>query len=262
MAYDFFIWDASPVLIQVGGFDIRWYGVFFATAFLLGQYLMTRIYTRENKPLCDLPALMNYMIIGTLTGARLAHCLFYDPMYYFSHPLDIFKIWEGGLASHGGAAGILLALWMYSRKKPDQPFIWLVDRIAVAAALGGALIRLGNFFNSEIYGQYTDLPWAVVFARIDSFPRHPSQLYESIVCLAAFFILGAVYRQYRHRPPAGLLSGIFLAVIFTIRFFLEFLKVPQAAYTTGLGLNTGQLISIPFLVAGFILMIRAKMPKG
>ena len=253
---DFFIWDVSPVLIKIGVLTIRWYGLFFAAAFIVGQYIMTQIYISEKKPVGDLTSLMNHMIIGTVAGARLAHCLFYDPVYYFNHPLSIIKIWEGGLASHGGAVGIILGLWIYSRKKKDQPFLWLLDRIALAAVPGGALIRIGNFFNSEIYGYHSTLPWAVIFRRIDLLPRHPSQLYESFVCLIGFFILAVLYRKYKNKYSAGLLSGVFLTFIFSTRFLLEFLKEPQAAYTTDLALNTGQIVSIPFLITGLILICR------
>ena len=250
------IWDISPVIFEVGPFTIRWYGVFFAAAFLGGYFIVARIHIREGRSVAPLSTLMNYTIIGTLIGARLGHCLLYDPVYYLTHPLKIPAIWEGGLASHGGAAGMVLALWFHCRNQ-DLSFIRLLDRIAIAAALGGALIRVGNFFNSEIYGLVTDRPWAVVFARIDPFPRHPSQLYESLVCLVTFMVLVATYRMSKGHPRTGLLSGLFLTLIFSSRFFLEFLKVPQAAYTTGLGLNTGQWVSIPFVAVGGLLIARA-----
>ncbi len=251
------IWDISPVIFEVGPLTIRWYGLFFAAAFLGGYVIMARIYTGEGKSVVHLSALMNYMIIGTLIGARLGHCLLYDPAYYLTHPLKIPAVWEGGLASHGGAAGMVLALWFYCRNRLDQPFVWLLDRIAISAALGGALIRVGNFFNSEIYGYVTPQPWGVVFARIDPLPRHPSQLYESLVCLVTFMVLAGCYRRAKGHPGTGLLSGLFLFLVFSSRFFLEFLKIPQAAYTPGLGLNTGQWVSIPFIATGCLLIARA-----
>nr|WP_320017039.1 prolipoprotein diacylglyceryl transferase [uncultured Desulfobacter sp.] len=250
MTRAYFVWDMSPVIFSAGPVTIRWYGLFFAGAFAAGHILMTAIYKKESRPVQDLTSLMNHMVLGTIIGARLGHCLFYDPAYYLGHPVQILKIWEGGLASHGGAAGILAALLIYSHTKKDQGFLWLLDRIALPAAFGGALIRLGNFFNSEIIGRSTVMPWAVVFQRVDPLPRHPSQLYESLACLLVFIILGMTYRKDTARNTQGLISGLFLVLVFSSRIFLEFFKVPQAAYNTQVILNTGQWLSIPFILVG------------
>ncbi len=258
MTVTVFIWDISPVLLSSGPVKIRWYGLFFAAAFVFGHVLMAAIYRKEDRPVQDLSSLMNHMVLGTLIGARLGHCLFYDPAYYFGHPLQILKIWEGGLASHGGAVGILAALLTYSYNKRDQGFLWLLDRLALPAALGGALVRIGNFFNSEIIGYPTTMPWAVVFQRIDPLPRHPSQMYESMVCLAVCIILGIGYRRDWVKNAEGFLSGLFLTLVFSSRILLEFFKIPQAAYSTGMVLNTGQWLSIPFILIGIGLLIKAR----
>jgi prolipoprotein diacylglyceryl transferase len=189
-------------------------------------------------------------------GARLGHCLFYEPAYYLRRPLEILMIWRGGLASHGGAVGIFLALYGYSRRRPDQPYLWLLDRMAIPTALGGSFIRLGNLFNSEILGISTDVPWAFVFARIDDLPRHPAQLYESLAYLLIFGVLFAVYRKRGSHTPRGLLLGLFLVLVFGARFVIECVKVRQAAFGEALPLSMGQLLSIPAILVGVVLLVR------
>ena len=192
-----------------------------------------------------------------MAGARLGHCLFYDPAYYLRHPLEILAFWKGGLASHGGAVGILIALYWYARRRPDQPYLWLLDRIAVPAALAGSLIRLGNLFNSEILGHPTQVPWAFVFPLFDSTPRHPVQLYESLAYMLVFIILLRLYARWRAETPRGSLLGLFLVMIFTSRFFLEFFKEPQAAYERNFALTVGQWLSLPLILAGLAFLWRA-----
>ncbi len=250
-------WDVSPELLRLGPFALRWYGLCFVLGFLLGYFIVRWIFQREHKPERDLDRLLFYMLAGTIIGARLGHCLFYEPAFYLRHPLEILMIWKGGLASHGGAIGILISLYLYSRSRPEQPYLWLLDRIAIPTALGGCFIRLGNLFNSEILGTPTDVPWAFVFARIDDVPRHPAQLSESIVYLLIFAVLLAVYRKLGERTPRGLLTGLFLALVFGARFPIEFVKVRQAAFGEGLPLSMGQLLSIPMILAGLVLLWRA-----
>ncbi|MBD0257734.1 MAG: prolipoprotein diacylglyceryl transferase, partial [Cytophagales bacterium] len=153
-------WDVSPEILDTEYFSIRWYGLLFALGFLLGQQILIYIFKKEGKPASDVEVLTVYMVLSTIIGARLGHCLFYEPEYYLSNPLKILKIWEGGLASHGATIGILFALWLYARKKKDQSYLWVVDRIVITVALAGGLIRLGNLMNSEIIGKPTDVPWA------------------------------------------------------------------------------------------------------
>jgi phosphatidylglycerol---prolipoprotein diacylglyceryl transferase len=250
-------WNVRPELIRLGPLTVRWYGLFFALLFWLGYLIVRWEFRVENKNDQDLDRLLIYIVIGTVVGARLGHCLLYDPAYYLKHPLEILAIWKGGLASHGGAVGVLTALYFYARRRPDQPYLWLLDRIVVPTALGGCLIRVGNLFNSEILGRPTRVPWAFVFERVDLVPRHPVQLYESAAYLLIFVVLLLLYNRLRSNTPRGLLLGLFLLSVFTFRFFIEFLKERQAAYAGNLPLSVGQCLSIPFVVVGAILLRRA-----
>lgn len=256
-----FVWNADPVLFELGPLSVKWYGLLFATGFLVGYAIMSRIYRLESKPQEDLGTLLLYMMVATVIGARLGHCFFYAPGYYLSNPLEIVKVWNGGLASHGGAIGITFGLWFYSLRHPSQPFLWLIDRIAIPTALAGSFIRLGNFFNSEIIGEPTDLPWAVVFARVDDIPRHPAQLYESVAYLLVFGVLAAVYtRLYRGHGsdmPRGRILGLFLVFVFSARVLIEIVKTPQAAYSLPVALSVGQLLSIPAVLIGIWLVWRS-----
>ncbi|MFH1039326.1 MAG: prolipoprotein diacylglyceryl transferase, partial [PVC group bacterium] len=242
----------------------RWYGVIFALAFFLGYLIVQRIFWRENKPEKDLGALLGYVLGGTLIGARLGHCFFYEPGYYLSRPAEIIRIWEGGLASHGAAAGILVALYFYTRHRPGQPYLWILDRLAIPAALGGALIRLGNLFNSEILGTPSRLPWAFEFPRAAAgipLPRHPAMLYEAGAYLLIFLFLLAVYRKQGGLTPPGELIGLFLITVFCSRLLIEFAKERQESYRLPLPLNVGQLLSIPVIIAGAVLLIRSQTKK-
>jgi phosphatidylglycerol:prolipoprotein diacylglycerol transferase len=263
--FSFTQWNVNPDLVHLGPLTIRWYGFFFATLFVAGYFILRWQFRLEHKNEKDVEHVLVYMFVGTLVGARLVHCLFYDPVYYWKHPLEIVAVWEGGLASHGGAVGILIALYFYTRRRPDQPFLWLLDRIVVSAALAGALIRIGNLFNSEILGTATQAPWAFVFQRVDAVPRHPVQLYEAAAYLFIFGMLLRIYQRKREQTPRGLLFGIFLVSTFTARFFLEFFKQPQASYEQNFALSVGQWLSIPFVVAGAILWwrsVRAQPPDS
>jgi phosphatidylglycerol:prolipoprotein diacylglycerol transferase len=253
-----FHWHPDPILVAFGPLAVRWYGLFFASAFLVGYWVMVQIYRREGSDPSTIDTLLMYMGIGTLLGARLGHVLFYDPQYYLAHALDIVKVWEGGLASHGGAAGILIALLLYARKPGQPAYLWLLDRVAIPTALGGFFIRVGNFFNSEIVGTPTSAPWAVVFDRVDPIPRHPVQLYEALVYLLIFVVLGLVYLRWGKMHRDGLLLGLFFTLVFSARFLLEFVKTPQAAYEAGFAVTVGQWLSVPFILAGIALIVRAR----
>lgn len=250
-------WDVSPEIFSVGFLSVRWYGLLFATSFILGFQIMTWIYRKEKKSVDDLNDLIWYMILGTVIGARLGHCLFYNPGYYLSNPLEILQIWKGGLASHGAAIGILYALYLYSKKKKDQPYLWVFDRIVITVALGGFFIRTGNLFNSEIIGVPTDLPWGFIFARIDDIPRHPAQLYEALAYLLIFVVLITVYYKKEGRFRDGYLFGIFLVLVFAFRFIIEFVKENQVSFEEGLILNMGQILSVPLIALGIYLIVRA-----
>lgn len=259
----FLHWGIDPEIFALGPLRPRYYGLLFLAAFYVGYYVARWMYRQEGRSLEDLDRLLLYMMGGAIIGARLGHCFFYDPGYYLLNPLEILKIWRGGLASHGAAIGIVTSLWIYShgwvssRGRPEQPYLWLMDRMAVPTALGGFFIRLGNFFNSEILGEPATVPWAIVFERVDGLPRHPAQLYESFAYFAIFWVLMALYLRARHRLADGGLTGAFFVLVFGVRFFIEFVKERQAAYAYDLPLSVGQLLSIPVVIGGAALLIRA-----
>jgi len=251
-------WNIDPVLFRQGPLELHWYGLLFAAGFLIGIRIMTWIYSSEGRAPQEVDRLLLYVLIGTVVGARLGHCLFYDPAYYWQHPLEILQVWKGGLASHGGALGVFLALFLYTRVHSGSGYLWLLDRIAIPASLAGALIRLGNFFNSEIVGKPTEGPWAIVFDRVDAIPRHPVQLYEALAYALIFTLLLVVYRRAGHRPRPGTLFGLYLVATFTVRIGLEFFKLPQAAYEAHFAFSVGQWLSVPFVALGLVLLVRAQ----
>ena len=258
-------WNVSPEIIKLGPISLRWYGLLFASAFVFGYWILLKVYNLEKKPQADLEQLSIYVILGTVIGARLGHCLFYDPVYYLSHPIEIIKVWEGGLASHGAAIGIITAIYLLTKKQKDKTMLWILDRLVIVVALGGALIRLGNLFNSEIIGTPTDLPWAFVFVNASGLkdpltPRHPAQLYEAIFYFISFFILHFVYYKTEKKIKQGYIFGLFLILIFGFRFLVEFIKKEQSSFEIGMALDMGQLLSIPFIIAGLYFMFRKFVP--
>ncbi len=260
-------WDADPVLFWVtDAFALNYYGVLFMTGIFIGYLIVKTIYKREGVPVAQLDSLLVYIILGTLIGARLGHCLFYQPGYFLSHPLEMLlpieKV-EGsysfagyrGLASHGGAIGVLLAIVLYCKKYKIK-LLWLLDRVAIAVPVTGACIRLGNFMNSEIYGKPTDGSWGIVFIKDDLIPRHPTQLYEAFSYLLVFIILYLFYSIGKTRIKNGQMSGLFLVLLFLARFTIESFKENQQTFEDRMLLNMGQLLSIPFIIAGILLLIR------
>ena len=256
-------WDISPEAFSLFGFAVRWYGVLFALGFLVGGYILSYMYKLEGKKVEQADKLLMYIIIGTIIGSRLGHCLFYNPEYYLSNPIKILNIREGGLASHGGGIGIFTAIWLYHRKF-KFPYLWILDRIAILTALGGACIRLGNLMNSEILGIPTDLPWAFVFENsyYPKVPRHPAQLYESLSCLVIFIVLFTYYLRNKGKLVEGRIFGIFMFILFTLRFFYEFIKENQEAFEADMLLNMGQLLSIPFVLTGLYVLFLYKPKKS
>jgi prolipoprotein diacylglyceryl transferase len=265
----YIIWDVSPHLFILDffgtEFPINWYGVLFALAFLVGQQLFLYIFRRDGKPASDVELLTIYVGIATIIGARMGHFIFYEWELLFAHPLEWTKYMITppfqGLASHGASITILVALYMYSRKKIDQPFFWVVDRIVIAGAFGGALIRLGNLLNSEIYGKATSVPWAFLFIRetdpnlLPIVPRHPTQLYESLFCL---FLMALTFYLWKYRRlPQGFITGLFMVLLFSFRFIVEFLKNNQAGFEQDMYLNMGQLLSLPAILIGIIILFVA-----
>jgi phosphatidylglycerol---prolipoprotein diacylglyceryl transferase len=263
----FITWDVSPEMFTIPGihWPVRWYGLLFACAFLCSQWVMGRIFKAEQRPIKLLDILTIYIVAGTVIGARLGHCLFYQPEVYLPHPLDIFKIWEGGLSSHGGTIGIIIAIWVYCRKTGESR-LWLLDRIAIVAALSSMFIRIGNLMNSEIVGLPTDKPWGFKFMRNDDdmmrlvhdgipIPaRHPAQLYEAFFCLFLFVTLILLWKYKRNVLPPGFVVGLFLVLLFTMRFLIEFVKEVQVGWENKIDLKMGQSLSIPFVVLGVAAM--------
>ena len=272
MITNFITWTFNPDFIS-HPVTIRWYGLMFAIGFILGAMLISKMYKHEGAKSSWADAIFIYTVICTIVGARLGHVFFYGWEYYSEHLIDIFKIWEGGLASHGGAIGILIGLFLYSAKVTHKNVLWALDRLVVPVAFVGALIRMGNLFNHEIYGHATDLPWGFRFIEnldqwmhgaepIFSAPSHPTQIYEALCYLALFGLLMFLYWKRNAGERQGLLSGIFFIVLFTARFLIEFIKNPQEAFEQDMLLNMGQILSLPFIIAGIILVIRAmKNPR-
>jgi phosphatidylglycerol---prolipoprotein diacylglyceryl transferase len=264
MLLQFIEWNVNPEVFPGTWLPVRWYGLLFASAFFFGYLVLTRIFKNEIKnpkeAVLLLDKLAMYVIIATIIGARLGHVLFYEPAEYFSDPIEILKIWNGGLASHGAAIGILLGLWLFSRKT-GKSYFWTLDRVVIVVALGGMFIRLGNLMNSEIFGNPTNLPWGFIFTSNDNIPRHPTQIYEALSYLAIFLLLYKIYWKNMGRPKPGFIFGLFLILLFSARFFIEFLKVPQVAFENTMTLNMGQWLSIPFVIIGFVIIfMKSKSP--
>lgn len=259
-------WNVDPEIFRIGGFSLRYYSLLFALAFIISYYLLAVIFKKENVSEKLLQKLLVYVVVGTIIGARLGHTLFYEFGYYKNHLLEIilpFRIHNGqfeftgyqGLASHGGAIGILIALVLYS-KRSHLSFLWVLDRLVIVTALSGFFIRVGNLFNSEIIGKPANVAWAFIFERVDSVPRHPAQLYEAVAYLLIFFTLGTLYRAKGLQLKKGFLSGLFLVLVFSARFIIEFFKENQEAFESALPINMGQILSIPFVIAGLYLIFK------
>ncbi len=260
---DYIIWNVDPEILRIGSWPVRWYGLLFAAGFLIGVQIMTHIFKTEKKPLSDTDSLLVTMVVSTILGARLGHFLFYEPYTFIQNPLRIITPPFEGLASHGAIGSILIGLWLYSRRQSSQAsgqtFLWISDRICIVVALAGAFIRFGNLMNSEILGKPTTVPWAFVFLRDHEFsnvPRHPTQLYESISYLLLFFLLFWYWRAYWKQSAPGTMVGIFLIWVFGLRFVWEFFKENQVAFEDNMRFNMGQLLSIPAILLGLILLLR------
>lgn len=291
MILNYITWNVNPVAFSVGPLEVRWYGICWALGFLLGYILMEKVYKKEKMPQWAMDSLLIYMLVSTVIGARLGHCLFYEPEYYLSRPLEMFKIWEGGLASHGGAIGILIGLWLYVRsfnkstkkakgERTRISYLWLLDRIVIPVCLVGSLIRVGNVMNHEIYGTPTSLPWGFVFLRgqeqfcgtFDSYapctswatccppeewlPCHPTGLYEAFFCLLAMgILLWMYYKKNLGDKRPGLMFGTFLIIIFGSRILIEFLKNVQVDFERNMLFDMGQWLSLPFVLFGIGIII-------
>lgn len=261
MLINYIHWNIDPEIINILGISLRYYGVLFVGGLILCIYILNWILKNENIPLGNLEKLAVYGMIGIFAGARLGHCIFYEPSYYFIHPLEIILpisfppdggikfIGYQGLASHGGVLGLLIGLYFYSRKT-KHPMIDAIDLIAVVAGLGFGFIRLGNFMNSEIIGIPTTKPWGVIFERIDNLPRHPAQLYEAILYFIIFAIMMFLFKKKRDRLKNGFFFGLATVLFVIARFIIEFVKENQVGFENGMTFNLGQLLSLPYLVVG------------
>ena len=268
----FITWDFDPVLFTLFGHPIVWYGLLFALGLIiLGPWIEKKMWEHEKLDSKWFESLAVYVFVGTIVGARLGHVLFYDPAYYLANPAKIFVTWEGGLASHGGTIGIIIACWLYSRRVTRKSILWVLDRLAVPTSIVAAMIRLGNLTNSEIFGRPTKLPWGFRFIRSEEYRHlvpnmdmgcHPTQIYEALCYLAVFALCMWLYwKRDAARRYSGLIVGVFLTGIFLSRFIIERIKIVQEPWELKLiesvGLNMGQLLSIPFVLAGIWLIIRA-----
>jgi len=356
MNFSTIVWNVDPEIVKISVFSIRYYGLFFALAFLLGYYIFTKFFKKEKIDIQLLDKLLLYIVLGTVIGARLGHVLFYEPQEYLKNPLDILKIHEGGLASHGGAIGVLLAAYLFVRKYKWK-YLWLLDRLAIVVALAAFFIRAGNLMNSEIYGipttskagfiygrdltrdltsqdeintvhydkvktdsllkgKYQPLILEVVFEKrlkneeglksytstvvqqiiqrqksredvnvilppgkfdykikrtddksylakvpVLGIPRHPTHIYEAVSYLLIFFLLLAMYYKNDGKPGKGMIIGIFLILLFTARFFIEFIKEEQVSFEKGMQLNMGQWLSLPFILSGFLILVYSRWRK-
>ncbi len=263
---NYIVWDIDPAVFSFSEAP-RWYGVCWALGLFLSYYIVKYIFRQEGRKEDELDSLTLYVIAGTFLGARLGHVLFYDLQYFWQHPAEILLpfrftptfefIGFAGLASHGATAGILLAIFLFTSIKKINYF-YIVDRIAIVAALAAGSIRLGNLFNSEMIGTPTEVPWAFIFSSVDNIPRHPAQLYEAIFCFMLFFALLLIWKRRRADLPNGLLTGIFLVALFTQRFINEFFKINQVSFEDAWWINMGQLLSLPFILIGLFLIVRSR----
>ena len=265
---DFVTWMADPAIFTIGAREIRWYGLAFAIGFAIGYWIVKQMWKKEQLPPAWIDSLLIYTMLGTVIGARLGHCLFYAPDYYLANPVEILKIWEGGLASHGGTLGIIIAVYYYSKRVSHKSMLWTFDKLVVPTGLVAAMIRLGNLMNHEIYGHPTELPWGFRFIEnlhqwkagaepVFSLPSHPTQLYEATCYLITFVVCLWLYFRKEAWKQEGLIFGIFMILVFGSRFFVEFVKNDQEAFEAGMLLNMGQLLSIRFVLLGCFCIWRA-----
>lgn len=262
-------WNVDPEIFTImDTFPLRYYGLFWMLGLGLGYFIVKKVYQKEGVPLENLEKLTMYIFIGAFLGARLGHCFFYQPEYFFQNPLEIllpitknggsyqFSGFQG-LASHGGVIGVIIGIVAYARKTRTD-LLWILDRVALGGAVTAAFIRLGNLMNSEIYGKPTNGNWGVIFERDDLVPRHPTQVYEAMAYLLIFAVLIVVYRSKQIKRQNGLMVGILLVLLFAARFIIEFFKENQVGFEDAMTINMGQILSIPFILLGFTIMYYRK----
>lgn len=265
---NFIVWDPNPEMFSIFGISIRYYSVMWAIGLALAYVIVRYLYKDQKIPEKYFDPLFFYCFFGILIGARLGHCLFYEPAYYLAHPLEIilpvkftdtgmkFTGYQG-LASHGGTLGLMIALWLYVRKTKLN-FITVLDNIAIATPITACFIRLGNFMNSEIIGNPTNSDWGVIFAQVDNIPRHPAQFYEAMAYLVIFIVGFYLYKKYKTKLHKGFFFGYCLSTIFIFRFFVEFVKEHQVDFEQNMTLDMGQWLSIPFIILGLACIFSGK----
>jgi len=259
-------WNPNIELFKIGSFAVRYYSLMFVIAFLLGLQIMKMIYKKDNISLEKLDSLFIYAVISILLGARLGHFLFYDPKFLFEHPLEVllpvkFNPFQftgyQGLASHGAAIGVIIAMYYYGKKVIHKPILWILDRVVIPVASGAIFVRIGNLMNSEIIGKPTNSDFGFVFKQLgEDFPRHPTQLYEAFGYLITFLVLWFVYWKTDKKEKLGYLFGVFMVLLWVVRFIVEFFKEAQVDNRATWDLNTGQLLSIPLILVGVYFMYR------
>lgn len=261
-------WNVSPEIFRIGSFAVRWYGLLFVSGFILGYWIFTKFFDREGLDKTILDPLLYTLLLGTLVGARLGHCIFYQPGYYFGSWKgfwEVFQVWKGGLASHGGTIMLFFCMMWFARKygrKHHFDFVWILDHLCIAVAFAATFIRLGNLFNSEIYGDVTSLPWGIIFDRNgETEPKHPTQIYEALSYLILGLIMVWIYRNRLEKTNRGFFFGFFLVGCFGMRFIIEFIKEPQVGFEETMVLDMGQLLSIPFIIAGIVLLVYSGISK-
>lgn len=260
-------WTLDPILFQFGGIRVGWYGVLFAVGLIVfGGGILGKMWKHEGLSEQSYNWLVVYILVATVVGARLGHCLFYEPAYYLANPLEILQTWKGGLASHGGVIGIMVAVYLYSKKVSKQSMLWTFDRLCVPTGLVAAMIRLGNLANHEIYGHATDVPWAFRFIEnipqwqmgaepIFTAPSHPTQLYEALTYLLTFGVCMWLYWKKDAYKHEGLIFGVAMIMIFVARFLIEFVKNDQVGFEVDMSLNMGQWLSLPFILIGIAAVV-------
>ena len=265
---NYIVWDPDPILAHLGPISIRYYATCWMVGLLLGYLMMHRLYKEQKLGEDKFEPLFIYLFVGILAGARLGHCIFYQPEYFLTqwdHVVEMFipmhhmadGSWKftgyEGLASHGGVLGLFIAIWLYCRKTKVDGWT-LLDNMGIISGITACFIRLANLMNSEIIGKPSDVPWAFVFERVDMLPRHPGQLYEAIAYLILFFIMIYLYKNYSKKLHRGFFFGLCLTYIFTFRFFIEFLKENQEDFENSMMFNMGQWLSVPFIIIGVYFM--------
>jgi len=255
-------WNVDPEAFSIGPLTVRWYGLLYGCAFIASYHAFKELLKFDKMPDDYAYDALMYMIVGTIIGARFGDCFFYHPAYYLQNPLEIFAVWRGGLSSHGGACGILVALYLLSRKT-KKTYIWTLDRVVIVIGVAGFFIRMGNLMNSEIYGHVTNLPWGFVFERNrETEAKHPTQIYEALYYALTYMTLRFVYRKSGNRPRPFLMFGMFLLMVFVFRFCIEFIKNPQEDYELDMMFNMGQWLSAPFIILGVAMMTVACLRKA